>query len=153
MIGSNGHLNGHLSGTGGIPPSTQSDLEKIRDLEFRFHMSLLQEGAACALGQNIGKTLSSRGSSSSSNTIAARVKMNVAGVMNHPSGGLSHGVNGAANGATAGSSFPIIFPSPHASVSFIGIVGYFVYYDTFLHVSFCCSLIFYPSLYVGFKCL
>ena len=85
LIGSNGHLNGHLSGTGGIPPSTQSDLEKIRDLEFRFHMSLLQEGAACALGQNIGKTLSSRGSSSS-NSIAARVKMNVAGVMNHPSG-------------------------------------------------------------------
>ena len=107
-----------MNGNGGIPPLTQSNLEKTRDLEFRFHMSLLQEGAACALGQNISKTLSSRGSSNY-NTIAARVKMNVAVVMNHPASGLSHGVNGAANGAMAGSSFPIIFPSPHASVSFL----------------------------------
>ena len=97
---------GHMN-VNGISQSTQSDLDKIRDLEFRFHMSLLQEGAACALGQNIGKTLSSRGGSGN---IAARV----GSVMNQ---GLTHVNNGAVSGA--GGSFPMIYPSPHSSVSFM----------------------------------
>ena len=35
------------------------NLDWIQDLEFHFHISLLQEGAGCSLGQNIGKGLSS----------------------------------------------------------------------------------------------
>ena len=37
-----------------IPPATQANLQKLRDLEFRFHMSLLQEGTPCGLRQSLG---------------------------------------------------------------------------------------------------
>ncbi len=103
--------------------STQNNLDRIRELEFHFHMSLLQEGAGCSLGQNIGKGLSSvvtggRAPASTTNVMGA-----VQGRHGHASVLPRGGVGGApvANGGLGvngnNGSFPVIFPPPQSSVS------------------------------------
>ena len=83
--------------------TTQQNLDKIRDLEFHFHMSLLQEGASCALGQNIGSRLATTSGSAAGLNIT-----NGNGAQRHPSVLSSSNATGA---------IPMIFPSPHSNVS------------------------------------
>ncbi len=103
--------------------ATQENLQKIRDLEFHFHMSLLQEGSACPLGPSIGKNLPSNGGPVKGITLQS---VNVG--MHNPSvnGGtvtlpLASAPNGNRNNignvAVNNASFPMIFPSPQANVS------------------------------------
>jgi len=116
-----GDVHGGQGGSNGTMRSTQHNLDRIRDLEFHFHMSLLQEGAGCGLGPNIGKGLSS---------VVAGGRPVTANVMNCVQG--RHGqasvlprssvagtpvANGGLGANGSNGSFPMIFPSPHSSVS------------------------------------
>jgi hypothetical protein len=113
-----GNVNGNMN-----IRSTNENLDKIRDLQFHFHMSLLQEGAACALGQNIGKSLTSGATSTSARV--GGLNVNVAAAVNCVQGGHMHAsvLPRTAAGVPAcapsnGAGFPLIFPTPHSNVSY-----------------------------------
>ena len=116
-VGVNGNTTTNLNNNS--VRSTQENLDKIRDLEFHFHMSLLQEGAACAIGHNIGKRLTSGvvGGSSNMNVVGSM------GNMGRVQGGHASVLPrtlvtaGGVSGAPTTSAYPMIFPSPHANVS------------------------------------
>lgn len=123
LLNRNGSSNGCIDGissetnNSSLLQATQKNLQKIRDLEFHFHMSMLQEGSTCPLGPNAAKNLSS-GSTGTKGISIHPVNL---GIQNPSVNGGTSTVTlplTTAPVTTVGNgSFPMIFPSPQTNVS------------------------------------
>jgi hypothetical protein len=100
----------------------QENLRKIRELEFRFHMSLLQEGAVCTLRRNmnsydVNHAACANTMGGNNSIIAAAGRMNVAPMNGISSSGCDGSNNSVTAATTTTTAAPLIFPLPQSNVS------------------------------------
>ena len=114
----NGCIDGVSSETNNsnLLQATQENLQKIRDLEFHFHMSMLQEGSTCPLGPNAAKKFSS-GSIGTNGISLQSINLGIQNPSVH-GGTVTLPLTSAPNSTVGNGSFPLIFPSPQTNVSF-----------------------------------
>ena len=96
----------------GCMNSMLTPFDKLKNLEFRFHMSLIQQGDACSVRHNLGRNFVS--GNADGKAIGNRNSINI---NEHPT------MNGSAltNGA-----FPMIVPTPSSNVSKCDVIGQIV---------------------------
>ncbi len=134
ILNRNGSATGVPGGDGKNPSllqTTQENLQKIRDLEFHFHMSLLQEGTSCPLGANVGKSLGVNSGGLKGVTLPTAMNVGIpqnsavnpspvpmSMTSTHSINNSNQNMNQIGADATVGNgSFPVIFPTPQAKVS------------------------------------